>query len=43
MQARLLLFKNLRQRFVERDYDFKRFSVDAQQPKEAKAVPGAKP
>jgi len=43
MQARLLLFKNLRQRFVERDYDFKRFSVDAQQPKEAKALQGAKP
>jgi hypothetical protein len=38
MQARLLLFKNLRQHFIERDYDFKRFSVDTQQSKEAKPV-----
>jgi hypothetical protein len=36
MQARLLLFKNMRQHFAERDYDFKRFSVDAQQSKDAK-------
>jgi hypothetical protein len=38
MQARLLLFKNLRQRYTERDYDFKRFSVEAQQEKDAKPV-----
>jgi hypothetical protein len=37
MQARLLLFKNMRQHFAERDYDFKRFSVDAQQSKDAKS------
>ncbi len=36
MQARLLLFKNMRQHYNERDYDFKRFSVDAQQSKDAK-------
>jgi hypothetical protein len=36
MQARLLVFKNLRQHFVEREYDFKRFSVDTEQQKDAK-------
>lgn len=35
MQARILLLKNLRQHFVERDYDYKRFRVEAQQSKEA--------
>ena len=35
MQARILLVKNLRQHFVERDYDYKRFRVEAQQSKEA--------
>lgn len=39
MQARVLMLKNLRQHFVERDYDYKRFSVEAQQSKEAKALP----
>jgi hypothetical protein len=39
MQARLMLLKGIRQHFTERDYDFKRFSVDAQQGKNAKAVP----
>jgi hypothetical protein len=38
MQARLLVFKNLRQHYTERDYDFKRFSVETQQGKDAKAV-----
>jgi hypothetical protein len=42
MQARLLLFKNLRQHYTERDYDFKRFSVETEQSKDTKAV-GAKP
>ena len=39
MQARLLLFKNMRQHYTERDYDFKRFSVETQQSKDAKPVP----
>jgi hypothetical protein len=39
MQARILLVKNLRQHFIERDYDFKRFSVDSEQQKDAKVVP----
>ncbi len=39
MQARLLLFKNMRQHILERDYDYKVFSVDAQQQKETKVVP----
>jgi hypothetical protein len=38
MQARLLLFKNMRQHYTERDYDFKRFSVETQQSKDAKMV-----
>jgi hypothetical protein len=43
MQARLLMFKSLRQHYFERDYDFKRFSVEAQQSKDAKPVKAAKP
>jgi len=43
MQARLLMFKNLRQHYFERDYDFKRFSVETQQSKDAKPVKAAKP
>jgi hypothetical protein len=43
VQARLLLVKGMRQHFVERDYDFKRFRVDTQQGKEAKAVQETKP
>jgi hypothetical protein len=43
MQARLLVFKNMRQHFVERDYDFKRFNVETQQSKDAKPVGDAKP
>jgi hypothetical protein len=38
MQARLLVFKNLRQHFTEREYDFKRFSVETEQQKDAKPV-----
>jgi hypothetical protein len=30
MQARLLLFKNLRQHYTERDYDFKKFNVETE-------------
>ncbi len=36
MQARVLMVKNLRQHFVERDYDYKRFRVETQQSKDAK-------
>ena len=43
MQARLLMFKNLRQHYFERDYDFKRFSVETRQSKDAKPVQAAKP
>jgi hypothetical protein len=42
MQARVLLLKNLRQHFRERNYDYQRFRVDAQQQKEAKMAPGTK-
>ena len=42
MQARIMVFKNLRQRFTERDYDFKHFSVEAQQSKDPKAATGSK-
>ena len=38
MQARLLMVKTFRQRFQERDYDYKRFHVEAQQSKEATAI-----
>lgn len=38
MQARVLMFKNMRQHYTERDYDFKRFSVEAQQAKDAKVA-----
>ncbi|HEY2469868.1 MAG TPA: hypothetical protein VGI45_18760 [Terracidiphilus sp.] len=42
MLARVLLLKSLRQRFRERDYDYQRFKVDAQQQKDAKTQPGRK-
>ncbi|MGC1462239.1 MAG: hypothetical protein WA802_08560 [Terracidiphilus sp.] len=42
VQAKLLMVKNLRQHFVERDYDYKRFRVEAQQSKEATAVTNGK-
>jgi hypothetical protein len=43
VQARLLLVKGMRQHFIERDNDFKRFHVDTQQGKDAKAVPEKSP
>ena len=43
MQARLLMVKNLHQHFTERDYGYKRFSVETQQSKDAKVVPEKKP
>lgn len=44
MQLRLLMLKNLRQHFHERDYDYERFKVEAQQqPKAATVAPGKKP
>lgn len=42
VQARILLLKNLRQRFINRDYDYKRFRVDTQQTKDAEVVPARK-
>lgn len=40
MQAKLLMVKNLRRNFQERDYDYKRFRVDTQQAKDTKVVQG---
>ena len=40
---RLMLVKGIRQRGMERDYDYKRFSVETQQSKDAKAVVETKP
>jgi hypothetical protein len=42
LQARVLLLKNMRAHFVERDYDYKRFRVETQEAKDAKVVPAAK-
>jgi len=42
MVARVLLVKNLRQHFIERDYDYKRFKVETQQTKDAKVAAPAK-
>jgi hypothetical protein len=36
LQVRVLLLKNFRQHFTERDYDYKRFAVEAEQGKDAK-------
>jgi hypothetical protein len=41
-QVRVLLVKNMRQRFTERDYDYKVFRVDSQQTKDAKVVSAEK-
>jgi hypothetical protein len=38
MVARILLLKGIRQHGIERDYDFKRFHVEAEQGKDAKAL-----
>jgi hypothetical protein len=44
IQARVLLLKNLRQHFVERDYDYKRFKVEAQAaPAHEEQAPAPKP
>jgi hypothetical protein len=43
MQARVLLVKNLRQHFIERDYDYKRFRVETQQAKDAQLPVAKKP
>ena len=43
MQIRVLMVKNLRQHFSERDYDYKRFKVETQQPKDARILPSKKP
>jgi len=43
VQLRLMLVKGVHQHFIERDYDFKRFHVETQQGKDAKAVPDHKP
>jgi hypothetical protein len=43
VQARLLLFKNLRQHFRERVYDYQRFKVETQVPKDAKVAPVHQP
>lgn len=42
INARLLLLKSVRQHFLERDFDYKRFKVDAQQAKDASVVDGSK-
>jgi hypothetical protein len=43
LQVRLLLLKNLRQHFTEQVFDYKRFRVDTQQPKDVKVTPVKKP
>ena len=43
VQLRVLLVKGIRQHFTERDYDFKRFHVETQQGKDAKAIVETKP
>jgi hypothetical protein len=42
VQARVLLLKNMRQHFSERDYDYKRFRVETEQAKDATVVSTAK-
>jgi hypothetical protein len=43
VQARVLMVKGYRQHFTEREYDYKRFHVEAQQGKGAKVAPENKP
>jgi hypothetical protein len=43
LQARVMLVKGFRQHFTERDYDYKRFHVEAEQGKGAKAMVENKP
>lgn len=42
VQARVLLVKNMREHFTERDYDYKRFKVETQEVKDAKVVSSEK-
>lgn len=42
VQARVLLVKNMRQHFLEHDYDYKRFKVDAQENRGANLLPDKK-
>lgn len=42
MQARVLLVKGFRQHFIEKDYDYKQFHVDAEPAKEARMTPDKK-
>jgi hypothetical protein len=42
LQARVLLLKNMREHFTERDYDYKRFKVETQEAKDAKVVSAEK-
>lgn len=42
MQARVLLLKNMREHFTERDFDYKRFKVETQEAKDAKVVSAEK-
>lgn len=42
IQVRVLLLKNMRQHFAERDFDYKKFSVDTQSAKDAKILPANK-
>ena len=42
LQARVLLLKNVRQHFTERDSDYKRFHVEASGTKDARVVPDGK-
>ncbi len=41
MQARLLLFKNMRQHLTERDFGFAQFQVQTQESRQAQVVPAA--
>ena len=42
VQARVLLFKGIRQHYTERDFDYQRFRVETQQGKDAKVMPEKK-
>ncbi len=42
IQVRVLLVKNMRQHFAERDFDYKKFRVDTQSAKDARVVPAEK-
>jgi SepF-like predicted cell division protein (DUF552 family) len=42
LQARVLLLKNMREHFTERDYDYKRFKVETQETRDPKVVSAEK-